>query len=225
MIFTELKHGSSVEGDKIAAWKSEHKSTKYLYLIAGVHGDEVEGVYVLQKLFEWLKKNEDLELPIVIIPILNIDGYRVGTRCNANGIDLNRNYPSKNWKKGYREKKYFPGIFPLSEPENKFLVNLFGKFPPGLIISFHTWKPMLNCDGNCNDVANFLEKYNSYPVVTKLKNHPTPGSLGEMGIETFDCPVLTIEHPPLTDNKSLNDIWEENQKGLTELMISKIIPL
>ena len=34
---------------------------------------------------------------ILFIPCLNPDGMALGTRTNANGVDLNRNFPTKNW--------------------------------------------------------------------------------------------------------------------------------
>ena len=141
MNFTPLKAGTSVEGDEIPAFRSEDKASKYIYLMAGVHGDEVEGVYLLQELFKWLQ-DEDLTLPPVVIPILNVDGYRSGSRVNAHGVDLNRNLPSSNWSEEAREEKYHPGSEALSEPENKYLVKLFEKFPPKFILTLHSWKPM-----------------------------------------------------------------------------------
>ena len=95
MNFTPLKSGVSVEGDEILAFKSEEKAAKYNYIMAGVHGDEVEGVFLLQELFKWLQ-DEEISLPLIVIPILNVDGYRSQTRVNAHGVDLNRNLPSSN---------------------------------------------------------------------------------------------------------------------------------
>ena len=97
-----------------------------------VHGDEVEGVYLLKNIFDWLKERNEIEIPLIVIPILNVDGYRTGTRVNAHGVDLNRNLPSSNWESGARAAKYFPGNEALSEPENQFLVKLFNKFPQNL---------------------------------------------------------------------------------------------
>ena len=98
MDFIEVKvSGRSVEGDEIPCFRSESKASNYVYLIAGTHGDEVEGVYVLQQLFDWLKEDEECNLPLIVLPILNIDGYRASTRVNSHGVDLKRNYPSNNW--------------------------------------------------------------------------------------------------------------------------------
>ncbi len=222
MIFNELKHGSSVEGKELKAFRSDFKGDKYTYLLAGVHGDEVEGVYILSKLFDWLKENDDLELPIIVIPILNEDGYRVGTRKNAHDIDLNRNLPTQDWTEKSDKKKYYPGTKPLSEPENVFLDKLLQKFPPKLMISFHSWKPLINYNGDCKDIADLLSQYNHYEVVENI-GYPTPGSLGTYAPEKYKTPVITFECPTIDESeKALKDIWNENQKALTELFISKL---
>lgn len=223
MHFLDLKPGISVEGDEIAAFRSEDKSNEWTYLMAGTHGDEVEGVYVLQKLFEWLKEKDDIKKNLIVIPVLNVDGYRAGTRTNAHGVDLNRNYATESWSAEAREPKYNPGPSALSEPENVFLDKLFKKYPPKIIISFHSWKPILNYNGDCEEVANFLARYNNYPVIKDDIGYPTPGSLGDYGPQKYNSPVLTFECPPLTDDKSLSDIWEENKVGLQALLNSDLI--
>ena len=223
MNFIELRPGKSVEGSPINCYKTEGKNAQYTYLMAGTHGDEVEGVYVLSQIFSWLRENGELELPIVVIPVLNVDGYRAGTRVNSHGVDLNRNYPSKCWTSEYKEKKYFPGPEALSEPENKFLVELFERYPPKFILSFHSWKPMINYNGKCKDIAEYLGKFNNYEVVGEIENYPTPGSLGEYGPQNYDSPVLTFECPLLSDGVTLGDIWGENEKGLKSLFQSSLL--
>jgi len=223
MNFTPLKSGVSVEGDEIIAFKSEEKAPKYNYIMAGVHGDEVEGVFLLQELFKWLQE-EDLSIPLVIIPILNVDGYRSQTRVNAHGVDLNRNLPSSNWTEKARDDKYHPGVSALSEPENKYLVKLFEKYPPKFILTLHSWKPMLNYNGNdCEKYAKVIHEYNNYPLVADIEGHPTPGSLGEFGPEKYDAQVLTFEAPLISEEKSLQDIWEESEEGLKALMKSPVL--
>lgn len=223
MHFEKLKPGNAVSGEEISCFIHEEKNQKYIYLMAGVHGDEVEGIYVLKKLFEWLKTSENIKIPLIVIPILNVDGYRAGTRVNANGVDLNRNLPSKHWSPEAREEKYYPGKAPLSEPENKFLVKLFEKFPPKFIISFHSWKPMLNYNGNCKEIADFLHQHNGYPVVGEIEDYPTPGSLGEYGPQELGCGVLTWECPLLSNTLGLEAIWEQNRPSLQNLFNSQLL--
>lgn len=223
MIFSPLEFGLTVEENKIEAYKTDVKAKKYLYLIGGTHGDEVEGVFVLKELFNWLKTEHSLkDLPMVVIPILNVDGYRAQTRVNSHAVDLNRNYPTKDWSTLHKKDKYNPGPKALSEPENQYLIKLFEKYNPGLILSFHSWKPLLNWNGESEDIALFLEQYNKYEVVPDI-GYPTPGSLGTFVPETYGAGVLTFECPLLQDGKSLKEIWEENEKGLKLLFQSELI--
>lgn len=223
MIFHPLEFGKSVEGMDIEAYKTDAKSSKFIYLLGGTHGDEVEGVYVLTQLFEWLKADHQItEIPMVIVPILNPDGYRAGSRVNSHAVDLNRNYPTENWTSEARKEKYNPGPEANSEPENKFLLKLFDKFPPAFILSFHSWKPLLNYNGDCQDIADFISSYNGYESVPDV-GYATPGSLGTLGPEKYNSSVLTFECPVLSNETSLKSIWEENEQGLKNLLKSELL--
>lgn len=224
MIFSELESGSSLEGNPIPVFKTDIKAPKYLYLLGGVHGDEVEGVYVLKELFQWLKNEHTLkDLPMIVVPIVNVDGYKNGTRVNAHLVDLNRNLPTKDWSGKFKEAKYNPGPSALSEPENQFLVKLMDKYKPGFILSFHTWKPILNYNGNCKDVAEFLNQFNNYPMDSDI-GYPTPGSMGTFAVEKYNSAVLTFECPELkTHRESLKEIWKENEEGLKKFFSSDLV--
>lgn len=224
MIFSELEGGSSLEGHSIPVFKTDIKASKYLYLLGGVHGDEVEGIHVLKELFQWLKNEHSLkDLPMIVIPILNVDGYKNQTRVNAHLVDLNRNLPTKDWSNSCKEPKYNPGPKALSEPENQFLVKLMDKYKPGFIMSFHTWKPILNYNGECRDVAEFLNQFNKYEMASDI-GYPTPGSLGTFAVEKYNSPVLTFECPELrTHRETLKEIWVENEEGLKKFFSSDLV--
>ncbi len=223
MIFSELKPGVSVYGKSIEVFKTEVKAKYHLYLIAGTHGDEVEGVYILKRLFEWLKAEHDLEeLSIIVIPVLNPDGHEANTRTNARGVDLNRNYPGSDWKDKFEQAKYNPGQGPMSEPENEFLCKLLEKYPPFLVISFHSWKPLVNYNGDSQDIAQFISERNHYELSPDI-GYETPGSFGSFLPEKYHAGVITMEYPNFTADKSLKDIWEENEKSLTELFTTDVL--
>lgn len=62
---------------------------KAIYLSAGIHGDEPAGpLAVLELLGAGLPR----DITWYICPLLNPGGLRLGTRENANGVDLNRDY-------------------------------------------------------------------------------------------------------------------------------------
>lgn len=223
MIFTEIESGKTVEGHTIQAFTTDVKATKWIYLMAGTHGDEVEGIHVLKELFAWLKTEHTLrDMPILVIPILNVDGYRASTRVNAHMVDLNRNYPTKDWSPEASQPKYNPGPRALSEPENQYLVRLLDKYRPGFVLSFHSWKPILNYNGDCKDIAEFLAQHNHYPIDGDI-GYPTPGSFGSFVPEKYQAGVLTFECPPLDEKTTLKSIWEENEKGLKQLMQSELL--
>jgi len=220
MNFLKLPSAISPQNREIEAFITEKKSDKYIYILGAVHGDEIEGAHLAKKLFEFLKSQEQLDIPTVVVPIVNVDGYALNTRVNANGVDLNRNLPSDKWSPEALEAKYFPGKAPMSEPENQFLDELFKKYPPKFIISFHSWYPVINYNGACKEVAEFLASYNQYPIEADFENHPTPGSLGEYGPQVYQCPVLTFECPLVSEGHTLEGIWKVNQKGFEELFLS-----
>ena len=223
MKFNELPSGTSALGNKITAYISETKAPTYNYILGAVHGDEVEGAHLCAEIFKWLSSTTEVNLPTIIVPIVNVDGFIANTRVNARGVDLNRNLPSKEWNPEALEAKYFPGTSPLSEPENKFLVSLFEQYPPRFILSFHSWYPVINYNGDCLEVAEFLSSHNKYPIEANFESHPTPGSLGEYGPQTLKCPVLTFECPVLSETVTLESVWKENEVAFKKLFNTNII--
>lgn len=218
-----IASGKSVEGQEIKAFISNpNLSSSFLYLLAGVHGDEIEGIHILKELILWIESQKELHLPLIIIPTLNIDGFKHQTRVNANQVDLNRNLPTIDWSHEFSEAQYNPGPTPLSEPENSYLVQLFKQFPPYMAISFHSWKPLLNYNGDCKHIAEFLERYNQYPLADDV-GYGTPGSLGTYLPELYNAPVLTFEAPRLHQGPTLEQIWEENREGLINLLQSELL--
>jgi hypothetical protein len=61
-----------------------------VYLSAGIHGDEVSGMFAVLELLR--EGDRFAEFDTTIFPILNPDGLMRGIRTNADGIDLNRDY-------------------------------------------------------------------------------------------------------------------------------------
>lgn len=72
--------------------------------IANMHGDETPGREFSLYLIEWLCENYNINnratylvnnTDIYIMPSMNPDGFELGIRYNANGIDLNRDFPDQ----------------------------------------------------------------------------------------------------------------------------------
>ncbi|MFK8059746.1 MAG: succinylglutamate desuccinylase/aspartoacylase family protein [Polaribacter sp.] len=61
-------------------------------LLAGIHGDETNGVGILREIIN-LKINKPKNGAIICIPVFNIFGYLIQTREFPDGRDLNRMFP------------------------------------------------------------------------------------------------------------------------------------
>jgi len=217
MKFKKIHTALTVLGNELEVYNN-YIDDSYLYLIAGVHGNEPEGVFVLAELFAWLQ-SIDLTTAVIVIPILNPDGYKAETRCNANQVDLNRNLPASNWSADYEQANYNPGPKPLSEPENQMLVKLLSKYNPHTIISFHSWKPLLNINAKAEILAGHIARFNNYHTTQDI-GYPTPGSLDSYATEKYNCAILTYECPELSSGLSLEEIWAENEHGLKDVFLN-----
>ena len=173
---------------------SEPEKSSVLF-IGGVHGDEPEGVAIANSLLSWLEKNYDpsKHRPWALIPCINIDGYAEDSRTNSNGVDLNRNYPTKNWTESSEKNRYYSGPHPGSEPEIKSLCELINILKPSLIIHFHSWKPCVVLTGPPNlPEAYYLAESSGYKVLPTI-GYDTPGSLSQFGWEENNIPVICVE--------------------------------
>ncbi len=164
-------------------------------LVIGVfHGDEPQGDYLIRKYFE---QNQNTN--IAFIPRLN----KSNTRVNSNGVDLNRNFPTKNWELTERNE-FFGGEKPASEAETRFIIETVEKLKPSIILTLHAPFKVVNYDGDAKDVAEEISSIIGYPVEASI-GYPTPGSFGTWaGIEK-GIPTITLELDEEVDVKELED--------------------
>lgn len=73
----------------LTAW-TRGQGGRHIYLSAGIHGDEPAGPLALLRMMEKGDFGQDIRWSIC--PALNPTGLAAGTRDNASGIDLNRDY-------------------------------------------------------------------------------------------------------------------------------------
>jgi murein peptide amidase A len=93
--------GSSIRGKPIEA-ATVGSGPRRIYIIGGVHGDEPEGPAAAAGLPGALLREFISEAgeraTVRIVRDVNPDGTALGTRGNTRGIDLNRNWPSKDFR-------------------------------------------------------------------------------------------------------------------------------
>ena len=120
--------GRSVERTPITgAWFGD--GVRVSIVVAGLHAIEWIGVEAALAIAERLAKDPPRDRRVLVVALANPDGYRAietdlvhgrrrFRRANANGVDLNRNWPTgflprPRWISGLN----YPGPKPASEPE------------------------------------------------------------------------------------------------------------
>jgi murein peptide amidase A len=196
-----------------------HSAGNCILFLGGVHGDELPTVYFMFKLARHVKDNPSLfkDKCIVIAPLLNPDGFLSATpiRVNANGVDINRNFPTRDWQasamrkwitKTNKNKRYYPGAKPSSEQETQFQVALIKKFKPQKILSAHSPLNFFDYDGPSSDLNSFEQWMEQ---VCKEVDHPLkkfgyyPGSLGNYAGHERNIFTLTLELPSSDPKRGL----------------------
>lgn len=129
--------GESVRDRPIVAWKQGDDSPAFKVLVVGsIHGDERQGMRVVARIRQQLagRKGPD-EIGVWTIRTTNPDGTAAGTRKNARGVDLNRNFPYR-WD-GSLNGGYNSGPRPASEPETRSMMRFSRRTGFDLAIWFH----------------------------------------------------------------------------------------
>ncbi len=168
-------------------------------LLGGIHGDEPTATAIVFQWMRWLQTPAAQHFHWKIAPVVNPDGMLAAKqkRVNANGVDLNRNFPTPNWrteaprywaKETGSDPRRFPGSNPLSEPESRWVNEQIERFKPQVIISIHAPFGVLDFDGPSPPPQNFGRLMFS-PVGVY------PGSLGNYVGLHKNLPIITIELP------------------------------
>src|SRR5712691_5553957 len=83
--------GHSIDGRPLRVIETGDLDNPAKTLVVGcIHGNESSGVAVAERLAHTTKLGE---ANLWIVPNLNPDGAAAGTRGDAHGVDLNRNFP------------------------------------------------------------------------------------------------------------------------------------
>lgn len=203
--------GTSVEGREIYQLELG-KGDSTILIFGGIHGSEISGVQLALGFTQYLyeEKQDELNCRVLLIPVLNPDGLVVAQRRNANGVDVNRNFPTDNWTTKHRSAGNFPGDSPASEPETLLLMNLLEELKPDRIVSIHAPLRVVNYDGPAQALAQAMAEQNKYPVSSDI-GYPTPGSFGTYAGVERQIPIVTLELPR---GEFTEEVWLANRNAL-----------
>jgi carboxypeptidase T len=161
--------GRSVRGRPLLRFDLGTPGKPVVFLSALMHGTELIGALALLDVLRELaacrdRRTEELlnDAHLVVLPVVNPDaldenltrlarGRRAWQRCNANGVDLNRNFPRLTERRMYHPlagsrlpfSPYYAGPYPLSEPESRAVQEVASATRPVTSIAFHSFGNLL----------------------------------------------------------------------------------
>lgn len=162
--------GHSVRGRPITATLKGDPAAPALVLVIGcVHGNEPAGVRVARRL---VAAAPIRNAALWVVPSLNPDGVAAGTRGNARGVDINRNFPF-DWEP--LDGLEYSGGHPLSEPESRTARRLILRVQPDITIWFHQPFDLVDRSGGDPMIERRFSRLIGLPLV-RLRRYPGSAS-------------------------------------------------
>ena len=182
------KLGESVRGRPIMAYRLGERDEKTVVLFSTMHGDEPRTRRILVS----LKEGREIRgVNLWVVPTYNPDGLARGTRKNARGVDLNRNFPYR-WAD--LDGPYESGPRPRSEPETRAVVRFLKDVEPHRILSFH--QPLRGVDQATKNrrYARKVARTLRLPRKTFSCGGVCHGTMTQWYNHRFEGAALTVEY-------------------------------
>lgn len=200
-----LELGRSRSGSPIELFGQQQTGTRLM--MSGLHGDEPEAVVALSAAMRMLPRPQ---LGWGVLLCANPDGIARGTRGNALGVDLNRNFPASDWQAGTvtyrwsindpRDTELSPGRTSASEPETECVIHAIDMLNPPLVVVVHAPLGMVE-DSVGTDAGRALADATGLPLESSV-GYETPGSFGSWAMDR-KLPVVTLELPHITPDDAV----------------------
>jgi hypothetical protein len=151
--------------------------------VGSIHGNETAGRAVIARL---RRSAPPSGVELWLVDTVNPDGVRRGTRQNARGVDLNRNF-GRRWAGGGRPfGTYFPGRRAFSEPESRAVRRLVRRLHPAVTVWYHQHMRLVNLSSGADPrvVRAYARRVglparplpNYHGTATSWQNHAFPGT-------------------------------------------------
>ncbi|UCC97656.1 MAG: DUF2817 domain-containing protein [Phycisphaerales bacterium] len=204
--------GTSVQRHPILSHVLGH-GPDVTFIMATIHGSEAAGTPLVRRLGNYLRANPGLleGRTVVLLPVANPDGMARGSRYNARGVDLNRNFEAAN-----RVVDEHSGPTALSEPESQIIRQLIAQYQPDRIVSIHQPLACIDYDGPAQALAARMGEYCDLPV---RKLGARPGSLGSYAGVTLGVPIVTFEMLSNDSQLDSQTLWNRYGEALVAAIV------
>ena len=155
MVLRKVVIGHSRQHRPIEAYEVGDPRLPSVLVVGCIHGNETAGVPVARWLVAHARSLTRVHLWIV--PVLNPDGMVAGTRTNAAGVDLNRNFPYR-WAVRNRGTLRDSGPQVLSEPESQAIAGLVRSARPTYGVWFHQALAVIDDSQGPPDVESLFSR-------------------------------------------------------------------
>ena len=152
--------GRSVRGRPIRVVETGDPSLRGVLVVGSIHGTEPAGIAVTRRL---IAARPPARAHVWIVDNVNPDGAAAGSRVNAHGVDLNRNFPSHWLPIGAPGDLQYSGPRPGSEPETRLAMRLVERIRPAVTIWFHQPVDIVRAAGQSVPAARRFARLTGLP--------------------------------------------------------------
>jgi len=232
--------GQSVQGRAISVGSIGYDDGDVAVIVVGsIQGDQSgtrDLVNALATYFDAHHEAVPAGVMFYLLPSLNPDGNASGSRFNANGVDLNRNWDTADWRSNPAVPGHPNGLagaggrFPMSEPENRalrdYIYGLESRFVYVRLVVVHSSERRPEGEvypggSNSEDMADEYATSTGYSVETSWADYVTSGELvtwgAEQGLGSLDI-VLPASQRPSTQVPGTG-------RTLTELTVQGLVAI
>jgi predicted deacylase len=245
--FVESTLGYSVDNRPINAYKLGSGKKLAIAVVACLHGEEGNTNELAKLLLDDYTANSALipdAVTLYFVPVINPDGLVAQRRENSHGVDLNKNFPTSDWKQDAMDMhsvlvEGLGGVSPGSEPEVSALVTFFthtlkADYDSACVVALHSASPPVGYiqpsymkngvpEERALSLAKAAAKASGYSLLPGwVDKYPITGELigfcAEIGIAGLDVELPTYDLPLVIPQGKKESSLDSCKKLINELV-------